>query len=91
MCCAQTAAPEGKKKKRMEMQQRGDCCIKSITTECSKKHRKIDAIFRFDEIQHFRVGAGFLGTELVAWESQNRKIVFFIFFVQGTQTCVLIG
>ena len=33
MCCAQTAAPEGKKKKRMEMQQRGDCCIKSITTE----------------------------------------------------------
>ena len=47
MCCAQTAAPEGKKKKRMEMQKRGDCCIKSIITECSKKHRKITFCDRF--------------------------------------------
>ena len=36
MCCAQTAAPEGKKNKRREMQKRGDCIIKSIITECSK-------------------------------------------------------
>ena len=36
MCCAQTAAPEGKKNKRREMQKRGDCIIKSIITECSE-------------------------------------------------------
>ena len=37
MCCAQTAAPDGKKNKRREMQKRGHCIIKSIITECSKK------------------------------------------------------
>ena len=42
MCCAQTAAPEGKKTKRWEMQKRGDCTIKNIITKCMEKPGKIE-------------------------------------------------
>ena len=46
-CCAQTAAPEGKKTKRWEMQKRGDCIIKNIITKCTEKPRKI----KFGDLQ----------------------------------------
>ena len=41
MCCAQTAAPEEKKRKRWEIQKRSECTITSIISKCNEKRRKI--------------------------------------------------
>ena len=41
MCCAQTAAPEEKKRKHWEIQKRSECTITSIISKCNEKRRKI--------------------------------------------------
>ncbi len=53
------------------------------------KDRKRDVVIRFDEFQDFSVAAWLLTTELIAWKSQNRESLVLLFFVEGTQTCVL--
>ena len=41
MCCAQTAAPEEKKRKRWEIQKHSECTVTSIISKCNEKRWKI--------------------------------------------------
>ena len=46
-----------------------------------RKHRKVDVIFRLDEVKNLLVGAGLLLTELIAGESKDREALVLVLFM----------
>jgi hypothetical protein len=63
------------------------CCRVTIHIKLGK-HREVHLVFTGSEFKNFLIAAGFLGTKLVARETQYRDLTA---FVQSTQTCVLRG
>lgn len=55
------------------------------------EQRERDVVLRLRELQDLGVAAGFLLTELITWEAEDRKTLGFVIFEKGTQTCVLRG
>ena len=46
-----------------------------------RKHREVDIIFRFHEVQYFFVGPRLLFAELIARKAKNRKALVFVLFM----------
>lgn len=55
------------------------------------KYREVDVVVGLRKFIDLFVGSGLLSSELIAGEGEDAKAVLSVFFLEGTQTCVLGG